>query len=85
MTWGIIIANRATRDLRALDHETRDVIDSALDEISENPYGGDIKFLRGTGSVIRRRVGTWRIIFEVHQDKHFVIVLSIERRSSNTY
>ena len=86
MTWGVIIANRASRDLRALDHETRPVIDAALDSISENPFAGDIKFLRGEGGiVIRRRVGAWRIIFEVHQDKHVVVVLYVERRGSNTY
>jgi len=50
-----------------------------------NPYSGDIKFLRGAAGALRRRVGVWRILFDVHKDKHLVIVLAVKRRRSTTY
>ena len=53
--------------------------------MSSDPYSGDIKFLRGTNQTLRRRVGVWRILFEVNPDKRLVIVLGIIRDSSSTY
>jgi hypothetical protein len=49
------------------------------------PYGGDIKFLRGTDGARRRRVGPWRILFERHKDRRLVVVLAVKRRRSKTY
>jgi mRNA-degrading endonuclease RelE of RelBE toxin-antitoxin system len=30
-------------------------------------------------------VGAWRVLFEVHADRHLVVILGVTRRSSNTY
>jgi mRNA-degrading endonuclease RelE of RelBE toxin-antitoxin system len=51
----------------------------------DNPYSGDIKFLAGTGGTLRRRVGVWRIFFEVHQRQHNIFILAVKRRTSTTY
>jgi len=48
-------------------------------------YSGDIKFLRGTGGTLRRRVGVWRILFVVNQAKREVAILGVKRRTSTTY
>jgi mRNA-degrading endonuclease RelE of RelBE toxin-antitoxin system len=50
-----------------------------------DPYSGDIKFLRGAGGTLRRRVGAWRILFAVNQAKREVAVLGVKRRTSTTY
>jgi mRNA-degrading endonuclease RelE of RelBE toxin-antitoxin system len=60
-------------------------ISAALEAMRANPYGGDVKFLRGTGGALRRRVGSWRILFEVHQRERRVVVLGVKRRTSTTY
>jgi len=56
MTWGLVIASRAKRQFRRLSADERDGIDQAFSEMCENPVKGDVKFLRGLGS-LRRRVG----------------------------
>jgi len=50
-----------------------------------NPYGGDIKVLRGSGGTLRRRVGSWRILFGVDQAKRTVVIFGVKRRTSTTY
>ena len=50
-----------------------------------DPYEGDIKFLKGVGRTLRRRVGDWRIEFEVHTDQRLVAILAVTRRGSNSY
>ena len=85
MKWGLLIANRAKRQLGRLSPSERGLINEALTELSENPFSGDVKFLRGTGGALRRRVGDWRPIFELYGSKHVIAILAIERRGTNTY
>lgn len=85
MKWGLVIANRAKRRQRRLSIEEREQIEAALAEICDNPLSGDIKFLRGSRGALRRRVGDWRIIFELDREKRIVFVNDIDRRGSHTY
>jgi mRNA interferase RelE/StbE len=85
MKWGLLIANRAKRQFGRLSHSERDLINEAFAELSKNPFHGDVKFLRGMNGVLRRRVGNWRLLFELHEPKHIIAILAIERRGTNTY
>jgi mRNA-degrading endonuclease RelE of RelBE toxin-antitoxin system len=49
-----------------------------------NPFGGDIRKLQGLNG-FRRRVGDWRIFFEVLPEGREVIIAAVERRTSTTY
>jgi mRNA-degrading endonuclease RelE of RelBE toxin-antitoxin system len=50
-----------------------------------DPYSGDTKLLKGTNGAFRRREGDWRILFDLHTERHLIIVLDILRRGSHTY
>jgi mRNA interferase RelE/StbE len=84
MKWGLLITNRARRQLRRLPAEERDHIDEAFSQMCEDPFKGDVKSLRGLDA-LRRRVGDWRILFELSETKRIIIVTAIKRRGSNTY
>ena len=85
MPWDLEINRPAARDLKSLSRDDLHRIDAAFEAMRNNPYSGDIKFLAGTGSTLRRRVGVWRIFFEVHQRQHKVLILAVRRRTSTTY
>jgi mRNA-degrading endonuclease RelE of RelBE toxin-antitoxin system len=53
--------------------------------MEENPFQGDVRKLRGGREGFRRRVGDWRIFFDVYPEEHRVVVTAIERRTSTTY
>ena len=84
MKWGLLIGNRASRQLRRLNADERDNVDRTFAEMCENPLFGDVKFLRGRSS-LRRRVGNWRILFELEYEKRVIRVTAVKRRGSNTY
>jgi mRNA-degrading endonuclease RelE of RelBE toxin-antitoxin system len=84
MTWGLIVASRGKRQLRRLPADARDSIDRAFSEMCDNPFSGDVKFLRGLGS-LRRRVSDWRILFELNESKRLIVVTAVRRRGSNAY
>jgi mRNA-degrading endonuclease RelE of RelBE toxin-antitoxin system len=51
----------------------------------ENPFAGDIVRLKGQPAAWRRRVGSYRILFDVHPEESLLLVTAIVRRSSTTY
>jgi mRNA-degrading endonuclease RelE of RelBE toxin-antitoxin system len=50
-----------------------------------SPFAGDVKSLRGTKGAMRRRVGDWRILFDLQQKRRLIIVTAVKRRGSKTY
>jgi mRNA-degrading endonuclease RelE of RelBE toxin-antitoxin system len=49
-------------------------------EMCENPFSGDIRFLKGLGGTLRKRVGDWRILFEINLENRLIFVTAIKRR-----
>jgi mRNA-degrading endonuclease RelE of RelBE toxin-antitoxin system len=53
--------------------------------MEENPFFGDVRKLKGGQDGFRRRVGDWRVFFDVYSEERRVVVTAIERRTSTTY
>lgn len=83
MKWGLAIANRARRAMRTMPRQTPSRSTPRSRTCAPTPYGGDIRFLKGTDRVLRRRVGDWRILYETNRG--VLVVNDVERRDSNTY
>lgn len=50
-----------------------------------DPFAGDIVRLHDQATAFRRRVGDWRLFFDVYRATRLVRVRYIERRTSTTY
>jgi mRNA-degrading endonuclease RelE of RelBE toxin-antitoxin system len=83
--WTVKIAKKAEKTFDRLPAKDQKYILSTLDVMAENPFVGDIIRLHNERSEWRRRVGNYRIFFDVYYSVHIVDVVEIERRSSNTY
>lgn len=57
---------------------------AALDGMSSDPLSGDVVKLAGQDA-FRRRVGNYRIIFQIDFKALAVGVLDIQRRTTTTY
>jgi mRNA-degrading endonuclease RelE of RelBE toxin-antitoxin system len=53
--------------------------------MATDPTVGDVVRLTAARSSYRRRVGYWRIFFDLHRDRLLVSVVDIERRTTTTY
>lgn len=85
MNWELHLRERAKRTIRRFPEKDRVRIAEALDELGSNPYSGDIEKLEGEKNSWRRRVGAYRIKYEVHAHEKMVYVYHVERRTSKTY
>ncbi|HTA23303.1 MAG TPA: type II toxin-antitoxin system RelE/ParE family toxin [Terriglobales bacterium] len=57
---------------------------TVLDEMQQDPFRGDVRKLHGLPG-LRRRVGNWRIFFEIVAERREVVVTAVQRRTSTTY
>ena len=85
MPWALVITKPAQRDLKSIGRNDLVRLNAAFESMRADPYGVDIKFLKGTSGGLRRRVGSWRILFDIDQVKRTVVILGIKRRTSITY
>ena len=51
----------------------------------DDPFAGDIVRLKAQPTAWRRRVGNYRIFYDVYLDHRMVVVVAIKRRTSTTY
>ncbi|HEY4508524.1 MAG TPA: type II toxin-antitoxin system RelE/ParE family toxin [Candidatus Paceibacterota bacterium] len=84
MAWQIDLAGSANKFLSRIPKKDTLRINAALQRMAESPYTGDIEKLKGD-SVRRRRIGSYRVFFELFESVRVVRVYGIERRGSNTY
>jgi mRNA-degrading endonuclease RelE of RelBE toxin-antitoxin system len=83
--WLVVLAGPAQKSLKRTPSNDQARIRFALDAMEENPFQGDVRKLQGGREGFRRRVGDWRIFFDLDLEEHRVVVTAIERRTSTTY
>lgn len=85
MRWELLLAGPARRALRRLAEADRRRMFAALEAMEHDPFSGDIVRLKAQPAAWRRRVGEWRILFDVEPAKRRVLVHDVVRRTSTTY
>lgn len=85
MTWTIVVAKAAQKQLTKFPTKDQDRLAAALVAMNTDPFFGDIIKLEGESDGWRRRVGNYRIFFAVDRVTRTVSVHAIVRRTSTTY
>jgi mRNA-degrading endonuclease RelE of RelBE toxin-antitoxin system len=85
MTWNVIVARAAQKQLARFPAKDQDRIAAALQAMGADPFSGDIIKLEGDGERWRRRVGNYRVFYSVQVATRTVVVSVIARRTSTTY
>lgn len=83
--WRLEIDPRVWKELAKIPGKDRLAIVSVIESLPANPYFGDIRKLKGKGDTWRRRIGSYRIYYELNTGHRTVSVFHIELRTSTTY
>ncbi len=79
MTYSVSIKQSAAKALAKIAHEDQLRIIGAIDELKANPAAGGV--LKGEFSGLRRiRVGNYRVVYEVNDQKLVVLVVRMGHR-----
>jgi len=85
MAWNLELAGPAQKDFRRLPPNDQARVRAALLAMQEDPFRGDIKRLKGQSTAWRRRVGSYRIIYDLYLEQRLIVVAGILGRTSATY
>jgi mRNA interferase RelE/StbE len=85
VAYSLELAKRARKQLDLLPPDDRARILAALHQMADDPYSGDIKRLKGHRFGWRRRVGDYRILYDLDSVRSVIIVAMVERRTTTTY
>jgi len=85
MTWTVILAKAARKQLARFPAKYQGKIATALQQMAVDPFAGDIIKLEGENKRWRRRVGSYRIFYTVDGSARTVAISAILRRTSSTY
>ena len=77
----IVFTKQADRALRKMSRHTARLIREKLDQLAQDPYARNPNLTKLQGrSGYRLRVGDWRIIYELEDDRLVILVLKIAPR-----
>lgn len=79
MSYRLVYTRRVARDISKLQQNIKERIKKALEKYSEDPFTYARKMADPTLGTYRFRVGEYRIIFDIEEDK--LIVLRLGHRS----
>ncbi len=85
MSWLVVLTNAARKELRRIPRGDRARIDVVIGSMEKNPFQGDIVKLGGESNRWRRRVGAYRIMYNLVSDERGIFIYDIKRRTSSTY
>ena len=85
MTWQLTFSRNARRNLRRLPSDVRRRLDGVFSEMTRDPLSGDVVVLKGYPVGYRRRVGPYRVLFDIDRTARSVQIHDTVRRTSTTY
>ncbi|MFC1975113.1 type II toxin-antitoxin system RelE/ParE family toxin [Chloroflexota bacterium] len=77
----ILFTKQADRALRKMSRNTARLIREKLDQLAQDPYARNPNITRLQGRPgYRLRVGDWRVIYELEDDRLVILVLKVAPR-----
>lgn len=77
----LTIAARAAKDLAALPNVLAQRVDAAILALARDPRPHGVKKLKGEAALWRVRVGDYRIVYSIDDQKRVVDIIGIPHRS----
>jgi len=85
MPYQVGLSPAAQRDLRRLPREVQALLARPIQALAENPRPAGVRKLRGEERTWRIRVGPYRIVYDVLDERALVVILKVTRRSETIY
>lgn len=85
----IEVSPAADRDLERLKRRIQkhdfERLSAAIRGLADEPRPQGVRKIRGGERAFRIRVGSYRVVYEVYDNEHLVLLLQVVRRSETTY
>ena len=83
--WQIRIRDVVYKQISRFPVKDQERLLRSIEQLSVNPFVGDIQKMSGEENVWRKRIGSYRIRYELRTAERVIYVFLAERRTSKTY
>jgi mRNA interferase RelE/StbE len=80
MTYRIEIKRTARKALLALPHDVQRRLSESIDALASDPHGTSTRKLTGSDTLYRVRIGDYRVVYEVQDDRLLIHVVKVGHR-----
>ena len=85
MNWVLTVNSSVRKTLKRISRKDAERLVEAFEELTINPYAGDVRKMEGEDDTWRRRIGAYRIKYEILISERAIRVFEASRRTSKTY
>ncbi len=87
MSWGLKLSKEAAKEFRHLPRDRQEQLATAIEEMEEDPLRGDVRPIKSGRfkGALRKRVGSYRIIFSLNPKERVVKIAAILIRDEKIY
>lgn len=85
INWELRIKESVWKEAKKFSLSDRTRLIEIIETLPFNPYAGDVQKMRGEKNSWRRRVGAFRIFYEIILNYKVIYIFRVERRTSKTY
>jgi len=85
VTWQIVVDSAVHKKLLHIPRQDAERMRSAINQIEFDPFDGDTLKMGGHDNTWRRRVGSYRIFYDLFILEKTIVIFKLERRGSKTY
>ncbi|MBI3046528.1 MAG: type II toxin-antitoxin system RelE/ParE family toxin [Candidatus Harrisonbacteria bacterium] len=83
--WVLQVDSAVYKFFKKIPRHDAESILFAIESLSDDPFYGDVQKMKGEKHTWRRRIGSYRIFYELIPTEKVIYVVSAERRTSKTY
>lgn len=84
-SWVLKVKDNVYKELSRFPEKDRAKLTRVIEKLPADPYWGDIEKMEGELCIWRRRVGAYRIFYEIVVQGKVIHVYRVQRRTSRTY
>lgn len=85
MSWEVLIHPKVKKELKRFPPKDARRIEETFHQFRTNPFAGDVEKMEGEENVWRRRIGSYRISYELFSKRKVVFIYRVKRRTTTTY
>lgn len=82
--WVLVVRSKVRKLLSKFPVSDQARLIQTIQDLPANPFAGDVEKMAG-GEIWRRRVGAYRIFYEIISTQKVIYVFDVKRRTSSTY
>jgi len=79
--YAVVFARSARKELEALDEPLASRVLRRIEKLEDDPRPGGVRKLRGASGLWRLRVGDYRVLYAIDDDRNLVDVIAIRHRN----